>query len=400
MSLATLLAAFITFALLIVWLTAVSNFVFFPRLQATTPKSQPFVSVLIPARNEAGVIGNTVTRLLAQTYPHFELIVLDDNSEDDTAVLAQQSAGEDGRFRLIKGQPLPPGWLGKNWACHQLSQAVRGDILLFTDADVVWQPSALAALVASMRVASGEYASSERLFAETKLANSQTRKLANAPVDMVTVWPTQTTVTWAERLVVPTMALAILGYLPILPVHFTRWPIFAAANGQCLALRREMYDRIGGHTAVADNIVEDVGLARLVKQAGGTLRMFDGNHLIGCRMYDGWQQVRDGFAKNILAGHGNSVPFLLLSTVFHWLVFVYPLIWLLVQPNGWAAALLLAGVGVRAATAVFTHQRPLDALLMPVSVLLMTRIAFQSIRWHFGDGPVWKGRTAKLTIDE
>jgi hypothetical protein len=131
--------------------------------------------------------------------------------------------------------------------------------------------------------------------------------------DLLTVWPTQETRTWAERLIVPLMALAIWAYLPIIPVHYTSWPAFAAANGQCLLFTRAGYRKSGGHTAVRDNVVEDVALARRIKGAGGRLRMADGGGLVGCRMYDGWTAVRDGFAKNILAGHGKAC----LSTPLH-----------------------------------------------------------------------------------
>ncbi len=389
MTLVDFVAIFISFALFIMGVTAVSNFLFFPRLQPAQPTAAPFVSLLIPARNEAAVIGRTVAALLAQNHPHFELILLNDGSEDDTAVLAQNAAQQDPRFRIIQGQPLPAGWLGKNWACHQLSQAAQGDLLIFTDADVEWQPGALAALVA--------------YFVNRKPSSVIRKSLTNLELritghglrttDLLTIWPTQITHTWAERLVVPGMALAILAYLPILPVHFTRWPAFAAANGQCMAFRRDAYTTIGGHAAVRDNIVEDVALARRIKQAGLRLRMADGNRLIACRMYDGWTAVRDGFAKNILAGHGNSVPFLLISTLFHWLVFLFPWVWLALTGSLWALALVLVGVGVRLGTAVFTHQRPHDALLMPLTVLLFTRITAQSIIWHFRGGPQWKART-------
>lgn len=361
----TLLALFVTAALLIMGLTAVSNLLFFPRLrrQPEPPADAPLVSLLVPARNEAAVIGGTVRGLLAQRYPHLELIVLDDHSTDETAVLAQAAAAGDERLTVLNGRSLPPGWLGKNWACHQLAEAAQGDILIFTDADVRWGPDALPALLAQLDGAA-----------------------------MATVWPTQETHTWGERLVVPLMALAILCYLPILPVHYAPWPAFAAANGQCLALRTAAYAQIGGHAAVRDNIVEDVALARLVKRAGLRLRMVDGNRLIGCRMYPDWPAVRDGFAKNILAGHGNSVPFLLVSTLFHWLVFLFPWVWWLLTGSWWAFGLVVAGIGLRGVTAVFTRQRPHDALLMPLSVLLMTRIAAQSILWRYRGGPRWKGR--------
>lgn len=361
----TILGGFISFALLILGITAVSNFLFFPRLKATQPAQQPKLSILIPARNETAVIGQTIRALLAQTYRNFELILLDDQSDDGTGATAAQAANGDTRFKLIAGSPLPPGWLGKNWACHQLSQAATGDYLLFADADVRWAPEALAALLA---------------LAQTGQA------------DLLTVWPTQHTETWAERLVVPLMSLAILSYLPILPVHYTNLPAFAAANGQCLLFRRGAYEQVGGHTAVHRNVIEDVALAKAIKAYQLRLRMADGNRLVSCRMYQNWPEVRAGFAKNILAGHGSSVPFLLLSTVFHWLLFLFPWLWFAATLDVWPLGLALAGVVLRGGTAVFTHQRPLDALLMPVSVLLMTRIAWQSIHWQRKGTAEWKGR--------
>jgi chlorobactene glucosyltransferase len=210
---------------------------------------------------------------------------------------------------------------------------------------------------------------------------------------LLTIWPTQITKSWSERLVVPLIAFAILGYLPVLPVYYTRWPIFAAANGQCLLFTRSAYQQCGGHAAVRGNVVEDVGLAQRVKKVGLRLRMADGNRLVSCQMYPGgWSQVRAGFAKNILAGHGYSVPFLLLSTVFHWLVFILPWVWLFFGGGEFALGLGLAGVLLRALTAAYSHQRILDALLMPLSVVLMTRIALQSITWHYTGSAAWKGR--------
>ncbi len=139
-----------------------------------------------------------------------------------------------------------------------------------------------------------------------------------------------------------------------------------------------------------------MALARRVKKAGLRLRMADGNRLVACQMYPGgWPQVREGFAKNILSGHGGSIPFLLVSTIFHGLVFIFPWVWWLFGGGLWPLISGFAGVGLRALTAAFSRQRILDALLMPLSVLLMTRIAFQSIVWHFRGGATWKGRVLK-----
>ncbi|HRL10691.1 MAG TPA: glycosyltransferase [Aggregatilineales bacterium] len=359
-------------ALTYVTLVATMNVFAFPRVGArpTALASAPRVSVLIPARNEARVIANTVRAHLAQDYPDFEVLVLDDHSDDSTGDIAR-AAGDD-RLTVHAGQPLPPGWLGKNWACQQLADQAGGDLLLFTDADVRWEPGALAALVSELQ---------------------RTR------ADLLTVWPTQITRTWSERLTVPLMALVVVGYLPIIGTHTVPHPAFAAANGQCMLWRREAYLRAGGHEAVRNRIVEDVALARRVKASKMHLIMEDGGGLIACRMYHNWPEVRDGYAKNILHGHGGLIP-LLLSTVLHWLMLLYP--WLLAVIAimsgdrlllAWAAALIALGVLVRMLTAAVTRQRLLDALLLPASALVMTVIAFRAIYWQFTGGPRWKGRT-------
>ena len=209
-----------------------SNLLVFPRLGAPTHRgaesdAETKVSVLIPARNEANSIAKTVTAVMRQnlTSPSgqnlsVELIVLDDNSDDGTADIAARAAAACLRHRRFQEQtqpqatpqnnqtqppaitfrtihPLPTGWLGKNWACHQLAEQATGDVLLFIDADVTLAPMALAHLVG---------------------AQSGTPTSPN-PVDLLTVWPTQETHTWGERLVVPLIAFSIMNYLP------AAWPI-------------------------------------------------------------------------------------------------------------------------------------------------------------------------------
>ncbi|MEL6306752.1 MAG: glycosyltransferase [Chloroflexota bacterium] len=217
--------------------------------------------------------------------------------------------------------------------------------------------------------------------------------MTQSDVDMVTVWSTQITETMAERLTVPLMAMVILGYLPTVMVHYSPFKAFAAANGQCMAWRREAYEAIGGHTSVANNVLDDVTMAHLAKEKGYRIRMVDGAGLVNARMYDGWQSARDGYAKNILAGYGNSVPALVAGGVFHWLVFLVPY-GLLVLPDYRLAGviLLVMGFALRAVSAFWTRQRVLDTLLMPLSVLIFTWIAGQSIYWHYTGGARWKGR--------
>lgn len=371
----SLLWIFALSALVVMALVSVLNALTFPRLGAgrrLPAGGRPrLVSVLVPARDEAGVIGRTVQAILAQEYPgELELIVLDDGSTDGTAQVALQAAGGDPRLNLVCGAPLPSGWAGKNWACQQLADQAAGDLLVFADADVRWAPAALESVV---------------------------RWMDRTRADCFTVWPTQETLTWSERLVVPMMMFAILAYLPEVCVRFIPWPVFAAANGQFLAFRRGAYERIGGHAAVRQSVVEDVSLAWQVKRRGLRLVMSLGDGLICGRMYRNWRQVRHGFAKNILAGHANSPAFLVFSAVFHWTLFLLPWVALVLTPpletSQVCLAMISLGTGTRLLTAAVSRHRLLDALFLPVSVVLMTVIAAQSLWWHYRyGGPLWKGR--------
>lgn len=357
---------------------ALTNAFTFPRLSSTAAPAAPLpaVAILLPARNEAANIGPTVTALLHQDYPALTVRVLDDNSEDDTAARALHAAGAANApagFQLLHGSPLPAGWTGKNWACAQLAAASSEPILIFTDADVHWEPTAVRAVVAAMLA---------------------------LDADLLTVWPTQITVTWGERLVVPLMALAVLGYLPLRLAHDFPHPAAAAANGQCMAFQRTAYTQINGHTAVKGIVVEDIRLAQTIKRAGLQLRMADGNRLICTRMYGSTRATIDGYTKNILAGHNGSVGLLGLSTLFHWTIFLGPWLWILAGAftpllgwPWWPLVLATAGIALRAITARATHQRVRDVLWMPASVLLMSWIAARAVwsRWRRG-GSTWKGR--------
>jgi chlorobactene glucosyltransferase len=364
----------IILALVFILLLSILNAVTFPRLKLARLEKTPLVSILVPARNEAENIQVNLRSWLSQDYPNYEVILLDDNSEDRTYQMAQVASEGDTRFILAKGEPLPDGWLGKNWACHQLALLARGNVLLFTDADIHWQPGALSAVMAAF----------EKYHA-----------------DACTVWPTQQTISFSERLVVPMMMFVVLGYLPEIFVRRIPLTIFAAANGQCLAFTRQAYQRIGGHAAVSNEVVEDVAMSRLVKRNRLQLIMALGSQLITGRMYKDWSSVRRGFAKNILAGHASSPLFLLISAVFHWLLFLFPWIWLflglfLPQPGIWPIyplAMIVLGLASRAVTAITANLRSVDTLWMPISVILMSLIAGQSLVWHFRDGgPQWKGR--------
>jgi chlorobactene glucosyltransferase len=228
--------------------------------------------------------------------------------------------------------------------------------------------------------------------------------------DCLTVMPTQRTYTWSERLVAPLISFYTLSFLPEVGVRYVNHPAFATGNGQCLVFRRAAYEVIGGHAGVRASVIEDMSLARQIKSHRLKLVITQAGPLISTRMYSSWREVRQGFAKNLLALHGGQPTLLALSMAVQTGLFVAPFVWLAAGLHpafhrppilpGWPAlpaAMVGLALGMRLLTASVSGARLRDAFLLPVSVALMLVIAAQSLWWHYRrGGPMWKGR--RITI--
>lgn len=380
---------FIVTGLIVFMLTTLLfNLATLRRLSSYTFKNQnslesnkpPRVSVLVPARNEADNISRCLRSLLAQNYPNFELIVLDDNSTDATAAIVESLVRPDEdpqrRLQLVRGATLPEGWLGKNFACHQLSQLAQGELLLFTDADTAHSVEALSKAI-------------------TALTQEQ--------ADFLSVFPRQQAVSPVERLVVPLVILYVVGLLPVWLVGRSRNPAFSAANGQFMLFRRAAYEKIGGHAAVRDVVLEDVVIGRRVKRYGLKQILPDGSDLVQCRMYRSGREVWRGFSKNLFAFFNFSLVWFSLFMSLNLAAFVLPYGWLLLglitaQPASvsfeWIGLpLLQIGLAwiLRLLLALRFGFRPLDVFLHPFSILAMLAIGLNSVRWR-RIGSEWKGR--------
>lgn len=317
------------------------------------------VRVLIPARNEAQRIGPALDAAVAQA----PVTVLDDRSTDATAAVAR-AAGADVR----SGEPLPPDWVGKPWAVHQLGEGCAEDVLLFLDADVVLMPGAVAAIVAELDT-----------------------------VDVLTAVPRQDTRTFAEALVLPLLVLTYTAWLPLALIERTRDPRVLAANGQVLALRRSTWRALGGFSPARNEVVDDMAFCRAAKERGLRVRFVDGHHLATARMYEDFRTVVRGFSKNVYEGLGG--PFaLLVALALYLAAFVAPWVAL---PLGLAlepTLVIPASVGVaanlltRALLAVRHGHRPVAVLLHPVAVLVLCGIALNSWRWSRRSEITWAGR--------
>lgn len=231
----------------------------------------PLVSVVLPARNEERGVGAAVRSHLAQRYRNIEVIVVDDESTDETAGAAVAAAAGDPRFTLLRGEPVPAGWVGKSWACWQGARRARGEWLLFTDADVVHAPDALGRCLAlAKRLARGG----------------------------LTLAPRVDTGSVAERLVLPAAAALIQFVLAPGPLARSPRSAIAMAAGAYLLVRRDVYDRVGGHDGIGHHMVDDLALAQAVKRSGGLLMPADGTALICLRMYHDLGELWRGWRKN------------------------------------------------------------------------------------------------------
>ena len=338
-----------------------------PFLRSAPPtRSTPMVSILVPARNEAANIGACLRSLAMQDYGNYEILVLNDCSEDETAEIVEEVMQHDARVRLIHGEAVPTGWTGKNWACHQLSEAAGGDILVFTDADNRHAPGATSATIGWLRA----------------------RRL-----DLLSAFPQQTTQTVAEKLVVPSIYMTVYSYLPLWLTLLLPFPSLAAANGQWLVLTRHAYEGVGGHAAVRREVVEDMALARLAKSAALRTLALAGTGMVFGRMYRGWREVLPGFSKNAfgLADY-RPVPFLfLLALMLWWHVVPYPAV-LVGGLSELALTAVALNIMVRALLAWRLKDNWLVVLLHPLAILLAVLIGLNSMRLHFRGGVRWKGR--------
>ena len=317
----------------------------------------PTVSILVPARDEAANLAEHLPGLLRQDA--LEVLVLDDGSQDDTAAVARRLAGSDARVRVLSGAPLPPGWSGKNWACHQLAAAARGDVLLFTDADVAWEDGAVAASIHEMQRQSA---------------------------DVFSVFPHQRTGSLGERVLVPLIDDVLLSFLPF-PLLRLPLPAASTANGQAIAVTRSAYDDLGGHAAMRDEIVEDVRFARHARSEGKRLGLALGGTMVRARMYRGYREAVRGFAKSMPAAHGGSRALLMGGAALHVLVYTLPLLLVAWQPR-WLVPLLLAMLGRLLVNAKTGRGAFAEALLVPVTPLLALPVYLRSLRRSV----VWKGR--------
>lgn len=241
------------------------------------------VTVVIPARNEAGNIAACVQSILMSRYPALEIIVVDDHSADDTLAIARAMATLDRRVRVIEAAALPNGWFGKQWACSQGVAASSGELLCFTDADTRHGRD---------------------------LLGRTAHRLRSGSLDFVSVLGRQVMLTFWERLVQPQVfAMLAMRFGGARTVNESPRVTDKLANGQFMMITRAAYDEVGGHAAVRDQVAEDLALAQLLFERGKRTELVQGRNYLSTRMYTSLGSLVRGWMKNIYAGGMRATPF-------------------------------------------------------------------------------------------
>ncbi|HSW30666.1 MAG TPA: glycosyltransferase family 2 protein [Longimicrobiales bacterium] len=348
-------------------------------IPAGPPARTPFVSVVVPARDEAVNIASCVASLTASTYPDFEVVVVDDRSCDGTGALARAMGPGNARaLRVLDGSELPEGWLGKPWACSQGAGGATGELLLFTDADTVHGPDLLARAVAA---------------------------LEEDRADLLTLTGRQLMGSFWERLVQPQIFLMMIFRFHDIggPVEGRRWRD-AIANGQFLLFRRDAYDALGGHAAVKHEVAEDLAMAQRVVRQGRRLSVRMAETAFATRMYRSLGELVAGWSKNLVMGGMTTVPPRLRPLTGPAMALTAAGLWLAPPVAMAAAALGAGGPGVllwsAAATilsallwVLFTARMgapPAYGLLYPLGAAVGMWIFLRS--WVQGRSVEWKGR--------
>lgn len=344
----------------------VFNFLSNPKLPRVVKHYHDKVSILIPARNEAADILELLFSIKNQDYANYEVIVLDDNSDDNTFEVVENFCLTNPQFKVVSGKELPQNWLGKNYACHQLSELTTGKYLLFIDADES---------------------------VKRGLINSLINRMEIGGLALLSVFTNQTIKSIGEWLTVPLMHFILLNLLPLRLVKLSKNSAFAAASGQCMFFNANNYKENHWHERVKHQVVEDVEIMKLVKQEKFNAEALLANGLIYCRMYKNLGESLNGFSKNLLAGFGNNIIILLL---YQLLVTVGPVILILNFNIALLVLPLTLIVLSRIMISYLSGQNVLiNLILHPLQMLFFLIISFISIKKHIFKTSTWKGRTIK-----
>ncbi len=326
--------------------------------------SQPFISILIPARNEERNIENLLDDIQQLSYTNYEVIVYNDQSTDKTQEIVEKKMLSNNKIQLVQGEALKKCWLGKNYACHNLALRAKGKYLLFLDADV----RVSGALI-------------EKALTMMKRHN----------LGLLSIFPKQILDNKGAWFTVPLMNWILLSLLPLILVRISSWTSFSAANGQFMFFKTEIYRIHQPHLRCKELKVEDIAICRYYKKQKVKVATLLGNSTIQCKMYESLDDAVNGFSKNVFAFFGDSIFMTLLFAAFTTLAPFFLLfgfgfnVFML-----YALIILIKKVIICKAS---QQEIGLNLLYIPMQHFMFLKIIFSALIKR--DSLTWKGRSIK-----
>jgi glycosyltransferase involved in cell wall biosynthesis len=318
------------------------------------------ISILIPMRNEERNVSEVIAAVTTQEQiSNNEIIVLDDNSTDSTKELLARYTN----IRVLDGAELPQGWLGKNYACHQLVAHSSGELLVFLDADVRIAPQAIAAAIVSME---------------------------SWGWDFISPYPRQDATTFVERLIQPLLQWSWLSSVPLRFAENTQFTSMVIANGQFFIVRKDAYLSSGGHKEIRSEVLDDLELARLLVKNGFKGGVANGSSIAQCRMYNSASELADGYTKSLWRAFG-GVAGTIVVALYLTLTGIAPLVLALSGfPIAWLGYFLI--VGSRLIAGVKVKSTLSSALLHPLSIVVLLLLTIRSWIFKSRGTLTWRGR--------
>lgn len=336
------------------------------------------VTILIPARNEGRNIHKVLTALRFQSYSNYEVIVLNDRSDDDTAEVVSKFFGSDFAIRLLEGEDPPDGWLGKHWACHQLSLEAKGDYFLFVDGDTILHQDAIRMAV---------------------------HEAANGNCDLLTMIPSRCANNFVERSLYGFIDWVICAWLPLEVAHSSTNSYLSASYGQFMLFRKEAYFLTGGHKTIKDLAVDDFGLGRLVKSSGLRWKLIDGTNIVSALPYSNLYDTVKGISRSLLPALDYRISLILSISIGLALLFYFPvlcLFWSFSEGDyfGYRSILSFGSIILLLLSHLIICKRFSHSLrvvpFVHVSVILMIMIACHSLVSNLFGYATWKQRNTVI----
>jgi chlorobactene glucosyltransferase len=368
-----LLVFFINFLINSILFKDITNY----KLPDKIKKENPLISILIPARNEEKNIRKCLLSLINQDYDNTEILVLNDNSTDETAKIVEEISNINKNVKLINGKPLPEGWTGKTYACYQLFKKSKGKYLFFTDADTVHKKESVSSAVSCL--------------VEEKL-------------DLLSACPEQVMKSFHERMVINLTNFQIL-IPPLIFIRKSKIPVFGSGIGSLMIVKRNIYCSMKGHRGIKNSCVEDTAISKLFIRKGYKFMIFNGRRIYSTRLYNNFSEIYEGFCRIFLGNFNSKFTvslIILVMFVFFLLPFILPafLPFIEFRTSSLFYTNLLMGLFqiltillTRTMATIKINGKIIDIFLHPISIFYMVFMNSKLLFQKRGKSQIsWKGR--------